>query len=81
MHDHALSELFFALRNLPTSWPGLCHGCPVHFLLVLAHGVDSNCFQRVTNHLDADWSHAMRHKNIVFHDLLKLIPWGSSTRL
>jgi hypothetical protein len=39
------------------------------------HDIDSTCFQRVTNHLDTR-TNAVRHKNSVFHDLLKLIPWN-----
>jgi hypothetical protein len=59
----------------------LSHGCPAHFLLVLAHGIDSNSFQRVTTHLDTNWSQAMRAQNIVFGDLLKFIPWDFFDKL
>jgi IS4 transposase len=41
-----------------------------------AHGIDSTRFQLVTNHLDTKGINTVRHQNIVFHDLLKQIPWA-----
>jgi IS4 transposase len=46
-----------------------------------AHGIDSTRFQLVTNHLDAKRINAVQHQNIVFHGLLKHIPWSTFDRL
>jgi IS4 transposase len=46
-------------------------------MLEEVHGVDSSQFQLVTNHLDIKRIIAVPHQNIVFHDLLKQIPWGT----
>jgi Domain of unknown function (DUF4372) len=35
----------------------------------------------VTNHLNSNRINAVRHQNIVFHGLLKYIPWGQLDRL
>jgi hypothetical protein len=45
-------------------------------MLEEVHGVDSSLFQLVTNHLDGKRISAVPHQNIVFHDLLKQIPWA-----
>jgi hypothetical protein len=39
------------------------------------HGIDSARVQVVTNHLDPRKDQAVRHHNIVFHELLKHIAW------
>jgi hypothetical protein len=41
-----------------------------------AHGIDSTRFQLVTNHLSRERINAVRHQTIVFHDVLKPIPWA-----
>jgi hypothetical protein len=41
-----------------------------------AHGVESTRFQLVANHLNEKRVNAVRPQTIVFHDLLKLIPWA-----
>jgi DDE family transposase/uncharacterized protein DUF4372 len=46
-----------------------------------AHGVDSTRFQLVANHLDSRGTNAVAHQNIVFHELLKQIPWAAVDRL
>jgi hypothetical protein len=33
-------------------WPERVHGCPVRFVLEVAHGIDSSRFQKVSNRLD-----------------------------
>ena len=50
-------------------------------MLEEAHGIDSTRFQLVTNHLDTKGTNAVRHQNIVFHGLLKHIPWSTFDRL
>ena len=45
-------------------------------MLEEVHGVDSSQFQLVTNHLDRKRISTVPHQNIVFHDLLKQIPWA-----
>ena len=45
-------------------------------MLEEVHGIDSIQFQLVTNHLDIKRISAVPHQNIVFHDLLKRIPWA-----
>jgi IS4 transposase len=45
------------------------------------HGVDSTRFQLVTNHLDTKRIKAVQHQNIVFHCLLKHVPWATVDRL
>jgi IS4 transposase len=45
-------------------------------MLEEVHGIDSSQFQLVTNHLDIKRISAVPHQNIVFHDLLKQIPWA-----
>jgi hypothetical protein len=57
------------------------HGCPARFVLEGVHGIDSIQFQLVTNHLDTKRIKAVQHQNIVFHALLKQIPWGVVDRL
>jgi len=39
------------------------------------HGIDSSRFQLVTNHLDSKRDQAVQHQNIVFHGILKHVPW------
>src|SRR6202158_3196110 len=62
-------------------WPGRAHWRPARFVLEEAHGIDSTSFQLVTNHLDTKGTNAVRHQNIVFHGLLKHIPWSTFDRL
>jgi IS4 transposase len=45
------------------------------------HGIDSTRFQVVANHLDAERTKAVQHQNIVFHALLKHVPWAAVDRL
>jgi hypothetical protein len=54
----------------------LSHERPAQIVLEEVHGVDSSQFQLVTNHLDRKRISAVPHQNIVFHDLLKQIPWA-----
>jgi IS4 transposase len=55
---------------------GQAHWRPARIVLEEVHGVDSSQFQLVTNHLDRKRIKAVPHQNIVFHDLLKQIPWA-----
>jgi hypothetical protein len=64
-----------------SSWPGLSHGCPARFLLDEVHGIDSAWVQLVANHLNSKRISAVPHQNIVFHGLLKQIPWATFDRL
>jgi hypothetical protein len=41
-----------------------------------AHGIDSTRFQLVANHLNRERINAVRHRTIVFQDLLKHVPWA-----
>jgi hypothetical protein len=51
-------------------------------MLEEAHGIDSTRFQLVSNHLDTKKGiNTVRHQNIVFHGLLKHIPWSTFDRL
>jgi Transposase DDE domain/Domain of unknown function (DUF4372) len=50
-------------------------------MLEEAHGIDSTRFQLVANHLNRERTKAVRHQTIVFHDLLKQIPWAVVDRL
>jgi hypothetical protein len=59
----------------------LTHERPARFLLEKAHGIDSSWVQLVTNHLDTKRINAVPHQNIVFHELLKQIPWATFDRL
>jgi hypothetical protein len=59
----------------------LTHERPARFLLEKVHGIDSSWVQLVTNHLDTKRINAVPHQNIVFHELLKQIPWASFDRL
>ena len=45
------------------------------------HGIDSIRFQLVANHLERTRINAVRQQTIVFHDLLKRIPWSVFDRL
>src|ERR1700744_4611091 len=45
------------------------------------HGIDSIRFQLVANHLERKRINAVRQQTIVFHDLLKRIPWAVFDRL
>lgn len=64
-----------------SSWPGLSHDRPARFLLERVHGIDSTLVQLVANHLDSKGINAVRHQNIVFHAVLKPIPWATFDRL
>jgi hypothetical protein len=59
----------------------LTHGCPARILLEEVHSIDSASVQLVANHLDRKRINAVRHQNIVFHALLKQIPWSTFDRL
>src|SRR5450631_2942792 len=61
--------------------PGQAHGCLARSMLEEAHGIDSTRFQLVANHLDTKGINTVRHQNIVFHELLKHIPWSIHDRL
>ena len=61
--------------------PGLTHERPARFVLEGVHGIDSIRFQLVANHLDSKGGQAVQHQNIVFHALLKQIPWATADRL
>ena len=50
-------------------------------MLEEVHGIDSTRFQLVTNHLDSKRINTVQHQNIVFHSLLKQIPWTIFDRL
>lgn len=50
-------------------------------MLEAVHGIDSTRFQLVANHLDTKGINAVQHQNIVFHELLKQIPWAVFDRL
>jgi hypothetical protein len=56
--------------------PDQVHKRPAQIMLEEVHGIDSSRFQLVTNHLDIKRISAVPHQNIVFHDLLKQIPWA-----
>jgi IS4 transposase len=59
----------------------LTHDCPARILLEKVHGIDSASVQVVTNHLDTKRINTVQHQNIVFHGLLKQIPWSTFDRL
>jgi IS4 transposase len=50
-------------------------------VLEKVHGIDSIQFQLVANHLDTKGIKAVQHQNIVFHGVLKHIPWSTFERL
>lgn len=50
-------------------------------MLEKVHGIDSIQFQLVANHLDTKGIKAVQHQNIVFHGVLKHIPWSIFDRL
>ncbi len=50
-------------------------------MLEKVHGIDSAWVQLVANHLDTKRINTVRHQNIVFHGLLKQIPWATFDRL
>src|SRR5260370_15251740 len=57
LRDRALQRplrlrTFLARYDLPSSWPGLSHGCLARSMLEEAHGIDSTRFHLVANHLD-----------------------------
>jgi Transposase DDE domain/Domain of unknown function (DUF4372) len=56
--------------------PGQAHQRPARSVLEGVHGIDSTRFQLVANHLDTKGINAVQHQNIVFHGLLKQIPWA-----
>jgi predicted transposase YbfD/YdcC len=45
------------------------------------HGIDSASVQEVANHLNIEGINAVPHQNIVFHGLLKQIPWATFDQL
>src|SRR5216684_567455 len=61
--------------------PAQGHERPARFVLEEVHGIDSTRFQLVTNHLDTKGINTVRHQNIVFHGLLKHIPWSIHDQL
>jgi Domain of unknown function (DUF4372) len=64
-----------------SSWPGQAHGCPVGFGSTRRTTLIQIGSEGWATHLDTKGINAVRHKNSVFHDLLKLIPWASFDRL
>ena len=46
-----------------------------------AHGIDSNHFQSLATRLDMKGISAVPHRNTVFRDILKLLPWSAFERL
>src|SRR5262249_34713878 len=62
------------------SSPGLTHERPARSVLEEAHGIDSTRFQLVANHLNRERIKAVRAQTIVFHDVLKPIPWAAVDR-
>jgi IS4 transposase len=50
-------------------------------VLEKVHGIDSIRFQLVANHLDTKGIKAVQHQKIVFHGVLKHIPWSMVERL
>jgi Domain of unknown function (DUF4372) len=63
------------------SLPGLTHGCPVGFGSTRRTTLIQIGSEGLATHLDTKGINAVRHKNSVFHDLLKRIPWASFDRL
>jgi IS4 transposase len=61
--------------------PGQAQERPAQFVLDEVHGIDSTRFQLVANHLDTKGIKAVQHQNIVFHGLLKHVPWSALDRL
>jgi hypothetical protein len=59
----------------------LTHERPARFVLDEVHGIDSTRFQLVANHLDTKGIKAVQHQNIVFQEVLKLLPWAIFDRL
>jgi hypothetical protein len=59
----------------------LSHDRPARFLLDEVHGIDSAWVQLVANHLNSKRIKTVPHQNIVFHGLLKQIPWATFDRL
>src|SRR5450631_4510480 len=74
-------HVFLADMPLRRGCPGQAHGRLARCVLEEVHGIDSTRFQLVTNHLDTKGTNAVRHQNIVFHGLLKHIPWSMLDRL
>src|SRR5438067_861308 len=69
-------------RERRRGWPGQAHGCPVHFLLYIAHGIDSTGSGIVGERSGHERGvNAMRHHNSVFHQLMKHLPWDDFDRL
>ncbi len=64
-----------------TSWPGLCHGCPAHFVLYGWHGTVCIRVWTLATFQDTKGDNAVRHHNTVFHTVLKHLPWGEFERL
>jgi hypothetical protein len=50
-------------------------------VLEQVHGIDSIRFQEFANQLDARKDQAVPHQNIVFHGILKRVPWAVVDRL
>src|SRR5258708_1916667 len=57
------------------------HARAARFLLDEVHGIDSAWVQLVANHLNSKRINAVPTQNIVFHGLLKQIPWATFDRL
>ena len=74
-------HVFLAFSALRRGCPAQGHQRPARILLEKAHGVDSASVQVVTNHLNMKRTNAVPHQNIVFHELLKQIPWARFDRL
>ena len=62
-------------------WPGQAHARPARILLEKVHGIDSASVQWIANHLNMKRTNAVPHQNIVFHGLLKQIPWATFDQL
>ncbi len=63
------------------SLPGLTHGCPVEFLWTRRMALISAVSRTSGNVSGQQSGNAMQHKNSVFHDLLKHVPWAGFKEL
>src|SRR6202451_380655 len=64
-----------------SSWPGLAHGCPVEFWWTRRMTLILLCHERLATYRDTEEDNVMQHKNSVFHDVLKHVPWDEFDQL
>src|SRR6202162_3343046 len=73
IHESGSMRLF-------TSWPGLCHGCPVKKRLYNKDLWTRLCFAGIAR-IETEAKYPMARQNIVLQEILRQLPWARCNAL